>query len=181
MASFRLVLTGAALAALLLGLLLWLVGAEGARIAALAGAVPFGVLVALAAVDAVALLAGAQKWRLSVAWFRPEAGQPPLWRSVEATALGAIFAQILPAQVAIVAARALWQRRHAGAGAAAWATLHEQLFDLLALGVVALAAAVLALAGGAAALAVAAAAALAGMAGSGLGFRIAARIAGRTA
>jgi len=165
-----------AVSALLLGLLLLLLDAEAGRIAALLRALPWTLVLAVAAIEAVLLITGALKWRLSVTWFRPDVGAPSLWRSIEATGVGSLLAQVLPAQLATASARVLMQRHHAGAGMAAFATFYEQLFDLLALSAVAAISAVLLL--GAEPGLAAATGALATL-GSVLGSRLVFRLAGK--
>ncbi|MBR0674348.1 lysylphosphatidylglycerol synthase domain-containing protein [Neoroseomonas soli] len=121
---------------LLIVLLIFLSGADVDLIKDFINRVPASVFFAVAGIEFIGLLAGAQKWRIAMVWSRPDAGYPPILSSLEASTLGSLFAQVLPAQFAMVFARALLQRRHAGVGAAVWATFHEQLFDLLALGAV---------------------------------------------
>lgn len=104
-----------------------------AGLGALLDAVPLWAVAAIAVLEAANILAGAQKWRIALACHNPQAPRPGLWESFVATALGGVFAQVLPAQASAAVARTLLQRRHAGTAMTVWATLHEQLFDLLAL------------------------------------------------
>jgi len=130
---YAVLLTGSALSAALLVLLGHVFELDFEAIASTLGSVPRPVYLAVAALEFLNLLAGAQKWRVSAGYFQPGAARPSLLESLEATALGSLFGQILPAQVGTAAARAAFGARRNGAGMAVWTTIHEQLFDLVAL------------------------------------------------
>lgn len=119
--------------AMLLGLLAWTIAPALGEITASVALVPWHVYAAIAALELANLIAGAQKWRLSLAYFRPSLPRPGLSEAVDATAVGTALGQVLPPQLATAGARSMLQARRGGAVVAVWTTMHEQLFDLIAL------------------------------------------------
>jgi uncharacterized membrane protein YbhN (UPF0104 family) len=132
---------GMVAAAALVGLLILLFRPDLRQIGVLIAGTPFATIAMIAVVEGAILAAGAQKWRIVMRHLRPDVATPGFLRSVEATTVGSLLGQAVPAQISTAIARAAMQRRHAGSALAAWATMHEQIFEALALAVAVLVAA----------------------------------------
>ena len=134
MKARRVWLTISALAAAALVVILFhVVGATGRDVVdALLGA-PLWMLAALTFLTGANKLIGAAKWGAAARWLAPDARAPRFWRRVELTAIGSLFGQLAPVQLANAAVRWLEARGRGEGGDAVGATLYEQVFDLIAL------------------------------------------------
>lgn len=121
-------------AALLIGLLVAVLGLNAQDVATTVSATPAWAFGAVLALTALNKIVGAWKWRAAAAWLSPGASTPTTLVSAALNALGALFGQILPIQIANAAARWLYvRRRESAAGWAISSTVYEQVFDLVAL------------------------------------------------
>lgn len=96
-------------------------------------------------------LAGAEKWRIGARQFSGDTHRYSIRQSLETTALGALYGQVLPVQITTALVRGtVGSARAGGSRVAVSATAYEQFFDLVVLSASALAG-VLAISGGLAA------------------------------